>query len=256
MIFILSLFANKAFVQAQTATSTASPAEESKAKQIEDLKERVATKVAELRNFQPKAISGKVKSQTVSTMTIETKTKDLKIELTDGIKVVQYLKNKRTKLTTDDVDNGDKVVVFGQYDMTIDILKAKFILIDNTAPIIYVNGIVKETSEVDFTLTVETQEGIVYIADVERGTKTNQWRNSQLEKGGFSKISIGDIVHIVGTAVPKVDKRVSAMRILDIGQVTGDVSTSPTTDTATPSPGPEITKIPLPDVSGMVTPAP
>src|SRR5688572_27783920 len=83
-------------VAAATPTATPSAGTPTPTNKIDDLKERLATKVAELRQTQRKAIYGTIKAVSVSTFTVETATNDLKIELTDDIKVFQMIKGKRT----------------------------------------------------------------------------------------------------------------------------------------------------------------
>lgn len=196
-------------------------------KQIEDLKERLATKVAQLRQSQRKAIAGTVKTVSVSTATIETKTKDVKIELTDDITIIQYLKGKRTKLAVDDLAKGDNVVVFGEYDATLDLLKAKVIFIQATQPE-RLAGTVTAVDTKEFTVSLATPEGKTVIVDIEKTTKMNLWDGQKLTKGGFSKIVAGDTIHLVGAAVPKKENRLSAIRILDIGNVTNTPTAAPT----------------------------
>ena len=65
-----------------TPTATAKPAVNA---QLEELKDRLATKVAELRDVVRRAVSGTVKTVSISSATVETKTKDIKIELGDDI---------------------------------------------------------------------------------------------------------------------------------------------------------------------------
>ncbi len=219
-------------VLAATATPAATPTSD-KTKQIEDLKERLATKVAELRQTQKKAIFGSVKSVSITSATIETATKDIKIELPDEIKVVQYLKGIRTTLAISDLEKGDMVAVFGTYDATLDLMSAQFIFIQAPPPL-RVAGTVTAIDKVAFTLTVTTAEGQPWTIDIERYTKTNAWSGATgIAKSGFSKIVVGDSVHITGTATPKKDNRMSADRILDLGNLTGAPAPSPT---ATPTP--------------------
>src|SRR3989344_3490561 len=149
-----SLLASRV-VAAPTPEATASGNQQ----QIEDLKERLATKVAQLRQSQRKAIVGTVKAVSVSTATIETKTKDVKIELTDDIVIVQVLKGKRTKLTLDDLAKGDRVVVFGEYDTTLDLLRAKVIFIQSASTVERILGAVTGVDAKAFTVTVTTAEG-------------------------------------------------------------------------------------------------
>ncbi|MEK7587613.1 MAG: hypothetical protein AAB457_02240 [Patescibacteria group bacterium] len=204
-------------------------------KQINDLKDRLATKVAELRQLQRKAIFGTVKAVSASTATIETKTKDVKIELTDDIKIAQIIKGTRTKLTADNLDKGDQVAVFGEFDATLDLLKAKVIFIQ-AAPTQRIAGMVTDTSKADFTLTVKTPEGKNYIVDIETVTKIAVWTADKgITKGGFSKVTVGDTIHVIGMAA-KTDDRISASRILDLGNLTGTAPAATASPTVKPTP--------------------
>jgi hypothetical protein len=212
-------------------TATVTP---TKNKQVEDLKERLATKVAQLSQSERRAIYGTVKTTTISTLTIETASKDIKIELTDDIKVFQMLKGKRTALTTDDVAKGDIVSVFGDWDTAVEVLKAKVIFIHSTNEGVQrVFGTITEAKKSDYTITMSTKDGKTYMIDFEVATKTNVWTKEKgIEKDGFSKLIPGDIILVVGTPVPKKDNRISALRILNIGNLTGE-KPSPTPTPAT-----------------------
>ena len=203
-------------------------------KQIDDLKDRLATKVAELRQSQRRAMIGTVKSVSVSTATIETKTKDIKIELTEDITIIQYLKGKRTELTLDDLAKNDHGVVFGEYDSTLELLKAKIIFIQSTLPQ-RIAGTVTALDKEEFTVTVAT-EGKSVIVDIEKITKISLWDGQTITKAGFSRLAVGDSVHVVGTLVPKKENRLSATRILDIGNITNAPTAAPTpTEAPTPT---------------------
>jgi len=208
---------------AQTPTPTVSE----KSKQIDDLKERLATKVAELKQSQRQAIYGTIKSVSVSTFTVETATKDLKIELTDDIKIFQKIKGVRTALTINDLAKGDIVTVFGEYDATLELLKAKVVFIQSTDPV-RIFGTITDVNKTDYTITITSIDSKTYTIDFETVTKTLQWNGKTLEKGGFSKLIVGDTIHITGTAVAKKENRVSAMRITNIGSTSAISAIIPT----------------------------
>ncbi|KKU86230.1 MAG: hypothetical protein UY16_C0060G0010 [Candidatus Gottesmanbacteria bacterium GW2011_GWA2_47_9] len=236
-----SLLASRV-VAAPTPEATASGNQQ----QIEDLKDRLATKVAELRQSQRRAIVGTVKAVSVSTATIETKTKDIKIELTDDIVIVQVLKGKRTELTLDDLAKGDNVVVFGEYDTTLDLLKAKVIFIQSASVVQRFAGTVKEVDTEQFTITIATSDNKTIIVDIEKATKITLWDGQKLAKGGFTKLAVGNSVHVVGTPVPKKENRISALRILDIGNVTNAPTAAPEEPTPTVKTTPKSTPTPTP----------
>ena len=231
VITLVLLLSSPTAVGAATASVSATP-QDDKTRQIEDLKERLATKVAQLRQEQRKAIAGTVKSVSLTTTVVETKTKDVKIELTDDIKIVQLIKGKRAVLPVDNLAKGDAVVVFGLYDVTLDLLRAKVIFIDGNQPL-RVSGVISDISRDDFTITVATAEKQNFVVDIEKSTKTNLWsRDSGVSKGGFSRMAIGNTIHVVGTPVPKKENRISAQRILDLGNLTGTPLTSPPSATS------------------------
>lgn len=222
-------------VSAASPTATPSATATAKPNQIDDLKERLATKVAQLRQTQRKAIDGSIKVVSVSTITVETKTSDIKIELTDEIKVFQTIKGKRTTLTTENLEKGDHVVVFGEYDTGLELLRAKVIVIYDPLPL-RVAGVVTQVDEEKFTVTIKTKEELSYVVDIEKTTSMMAFDNQNgVVKGGFSKVAAGNIVHLTGTAVPKQENRVSAIRFLNIGNVTGATPTPTPTQEATPS---------------------
>lgn len=236
LIIALCFFAIALPVHAQTATAaaTTTPAD-SKSQQIEDLKDRLATKVAELRQSKRLAAYGTIKSVSISTFVVETKTKDLKIELTDDLKVFQMLKGKRTALKTDNLEKGDIITVFGEYDTTLELLQAKVVFIQAAAPM-QIAGTVTATNKDDYTVTIETTDKKTYTVDFETTTKTSLWNGTALEKGGFSTFIAGDTIFVTGAAVPKKENRVSATRITDLpSQVRGAATSIAPTKSASPS---------------------
>ncbi|MBI5019680.1 hypothetical protein HZB58_05420 [Candidatus Gottesmanbacteria bacterium] len=221
-------------VAAQTATpsSTRAPQTATGSAQMEDLKARLATKVAELRTVVKRAMYGTVKSVSVTSAAIETKTKDIKIELTDDVTVTQLISGKRTNLSIEDIETKDNVTVFGTYDETLDLLKAQFIFIESTVTPVKFSGIVADVDKEDYVLTINTSEGKSFTVDIENTTKTIVWsKEGGLVKGGFSKIAVGDTVHITGTPVAKKENNYRGIRVLNLGNITGSASTPTTTVT-------------------------
>jgi len=225
-------------------TATATPTVSDQMKQIESLKDRLATKVAELNQSQRTAIYGTVKAVSSTTVTVSTATKDIKIELSDTLKVFQMIKAKRTALTTDDIAKNDVVTVFGNYDTTLDLLKGAIVFIQ-TPDSVRISGKITATNKTDYTITIETPEKKEYTIDFETFTKTLAFNGSALEKGGFSKLIVGDTIHVVGTAVPKKENRISATRILTIGESANTKGIAvPPSPTPTPTGEKEITPKP------------
>lgn len=235
LAIISLLFVQSHAVMAATTPPTTKSAESSasgeKTKKLEELKDRLATKVAELRQTQRKALFGTVSDVSLVSLTIETENKNAKLELADDLKVVQLIKEKRTTLSTSDLAKGDIVTVFGEYDSTIDLLKPKIIVIQKK-PSKHIRGKIKEVNKTDFSISVETNDAQVYVVDIESTTKTLSWTTSGgIVKSGFSKLSVGDTVLVSGQPVPKKDLRINADRVVDIGTL----SPTPVQSTETPA---------------------
>lgn len=234
--------------QSATATATSRPtAAASESAQMEELKARLATKVAQLRTVVKRAMSGTVKSVSVTSATIETKTKDIKIELTDDVKVAQMISGKRTNLAIENIEPQDNVTVFGTYDETLDLLKAQYIFIESSTQPTHFSGVVADVDKEAFVLTINTIEGRTLTVDIERTTKTTLWtKESGIAKGGFSKIAVGDTVHVTATPIAKKENSYTGIRILDLGNITNAAGTPSSTITpqASASAAPKTTATP------------
>ena len=73
-------------------------------------------------------------------------------------------------------------------------------------------------------------------------------------KGGFSKLVPGATAHVRGTAVPKKENRISAISLLDLGNVTGATPTPTETVEASPSASPTATAKATPKPTATPTP--
>lgn len=247
---LLSLLILTPSVAAATATPSANTDQDTptptKPQQIEELKERLATKVAQMRQSEKRAIFGTIKSTSISSLVLETTTKDIKIELDDAIKVAQIIKGKRTELTIDDVDTGDVVTVFGDYDPTVDLLKAKIIFIQGTLPL-RVIGNITAVDKNNYTLTLVNPNNQAFIIDIETDTKILAWTADKgLARSGFSKTGAGDTVQVLALPEPKQTTRVSARRILNLGNLVNPTPTPTPTPEASPSATPKETVSPTP----------
>lgn len=221
-----------------TATLKTTPSLEQTAgdrAQIEELKERLATKVAELRTLVKRAMHGTVTTVSITSATVETSTKNIKIELGDEVKVTQVISGKRTVLSTDAIEVDDPITVFGTYDATLDLLQAQYIFIERRVEPKRVLGTITNIDEDNNMITVKTPQDRHIDVDIEKTTKTSSWSKSGgIVKSGFSKLAIGDSIHMVGTPDPKNENQITAIRILNVGNITGEKPT-PTLE-ATPTP--------------------
>jgi hypothetical protein len=232
------------------ATPTASPSGVKKDTQIkiDTLKERLATKVAELKKTSPKALYGSVTQTSISTLTVDTAQKAVKIELYDDIGVYQILKGKRTKLAVDDVAKNDIVTIFGEYDETLDIVTASYIFIEASSEPKRIHGFITSIDKKTNMFVLKGVDGTNYTIDVESATKTQEWTgDGGVVKSGFSKLVVGNFVSIWGTEDEKIPDQYEAIRILLIKSDTQVVNPTPLVlQKASPSATPKNTAKPQP----------
>lgn len=195
-----------------------------KLKQIEILKEKIATKVAEIRQKERGAILGTVKSLDTSTIAITGKGEPQSISFSEDTIFYTLTPTGRTDSTVTKLKAGDSVSIFGYFDEVKKILAAKYIYQEPT-PLVRLGGKITDIDKSNYTVTVKgTQE--TTIVDIETTTKISTYAITVgWAKGGFSKLKLGDRIHVLGTPNSKEPNRISADKMYIIPAV---LQTSPT----------------------------
>lgn len=222
-------------VLAVSPKEATSPAKEKELKiKVQELKERVATRVAQMKLLGKRAIWGEIKSITGNTLVISTKRGERVVETNEETKFWQITRGKRAAIKFSDLAIGEKVHVLGLLNKETETLSAKIIIV-RTHPINF-QGKVKEVDVKGGTITVENlKQEKTWVVDVEATTKIFVWKKGEgLVKSGLSKIEIGDRVHVLATST-KEGESVSALRILVLpGLATGITGEKPTEPTPSP----------------------
>lgn len=183
-----------------------------KLKKIEILKEKIATKVAEMREKEKGAISGTIKKVSKSTLTIATAKGDKTISFSDDV-AYYSLKEGAKKEATAKFQEQEIITAFGYYDQEKTTLAAKYIYFEN--PPLHIQGKIADTDKTNYTITVKEKQGEI-VVDVEKNTQTSLFdrQKKNFIAGGFSRMKVGDIVHILAPPNPKTEnQRVSARKI-------------------------------------------
>lgn len=200
-----------AFGQEKTATSSSE-------KEVEILKEKIASKVAELRQENNQAFSGKIVN--LSENQIEIKDKDDKkvlIKLDPTLTKYYRIKNNQKKeINFSDLEKNDYIVVSG---ITTDKgVNANLIFVDEKYLVEF--GRVIEINKDSYWLKINTLTNENITIDIE--TYTKQWllniKSLELEKTGFSKIKEGDIINFVAKDEKNESDHFSAQKIIVIPQ--------------------------------------
>ncbi len=246
---LLALFAinNKALAVVSTSSSEAS-------KQVKDLKERVATKAAELKEKMRRAWVGDIKLISGKTITLTVKNSDKTVVTDENTLFFRLGADARKKITLDDLDTGEKIVAFGQANEETGQMTAK-VIIAKVLPL-NLNGKVIAVDTKTKTLIVASKRGNFTII-IDTNTKILLWEKGQgLKTAELSQIKVGDRVHVNGLIPAKAkesDKQIAAKRILVLpGKALGIVEEKPAT--ASPTSSPKASPTTTPKISPTPTP--
>lgn len=204
---------------------------------IQELKERVANRVAALKKDKLGGLTGLVKSSSDSALILNVDGDDYSIQLDEEAKVYSVDSNLRKKeVKLSELDKDATASVIGVVDKDEKTATAQLIVLKRGSISIF--GNVLEVSTKDGTITVSTREGKKYTADIEVSTKSNLYNNqtAQLAKVGLSKIEKDSRIHVYGIAGEE-ENRITALRVLILPKSL-TVSEKPITPTNKPSPTP------------------
>jgi len=230
---VLGKIINLSPVKAQTITKDAKPVSSSndstevidKLKQIEKLKEKIATKVAEIREKDRGGLYGTIKKIDNDTIIISNKKGETSIQFSDDSIFYNFVEGKKSESTSKKLMEGMLISALGYFDANRTSLNAKYIYFQS--PIIYISGKISIIDKDNYTITVKENKGDMMI-DIEKSTKTFSYNmdKDNFVKSGFSKLKIGDIVHAVGNMNTKEQDRITA-RTLSIFPNLNKSQTSP-----------------------------
>jgi len=187
--------------------------------QIKDLKEKIATKVAEINEKNTKAISGYITNIKDKIINIKNDDGDYEVKTDETItKYFQISGNRKNEIKLQNLKKGNYIIANGLInDKKID---TNFIYVDEAYSV--KSGKVSEINSDDYYIKVVTLEKENYILDIESYTKKQMLniKTLQLETIGFSKVKEGDTIHFVikKTSEKNENNRFSAQKILIIPQ--------------------------------------
>lgn len=217
----------------KSPTVSPTPAENlmDKLKQIKILKEKIATKVAELREKEMAAIAGTVKAVAANSMTITSVKGERVITISEDVQVFLLSNSSRTPSTAEKIKQGDSIAAIGYVEDAKQTLVASYIYIQNRS-IQHFSGKITNIDRTNFTITIKEKLQEILV-DIEKNTRTAAYDAKQdaLVRAGFSKLAVGDTVHIAATPNVKEEQRFSALRIAAINFDTGTLPTTATTPT-------------------------
>ncbi len=184
-------------VAAQTPSETASSSPTVVIdKDIQQLKEKIANKVSEIRKQNNKAISGFVVSIDGNKMQIKNDEEENQVKFDDTL--TKYFKIngvQKKEIKSEDVKKNDYAIISGV--VADSVITANVVLIDEN--FLIDSGRVIEINKDSFNIEVLTNDKNTYSLDFESDTKQSMLniKSLELEKAGFGKIKEGDTLHFV-----------------------------------------------------------
>lgn len=180
--------------------------------EINSLKDKIASKVAELRLVERRGIFGTVSNVTNSQITI-TDPKDA----TRYIDVDELTKfsspSAKGSFGISDIVKGNTIGALGLYNKQSQRLLARFVDVI-IAPQIF-HGTVITADKSAFTISIATDNKKQYLADVEDVTKTLLYtKDAGLVRAGFSKITNNEHIIVIGFLNKQDPTHITATRIL------------------------------------------
>ena len=209
IIFLLLTIAPKISLAAALDANSNSPAD-SINQQIDQLKDKVASKVAQLKLVEKMGVIGTVTSAT-NTQIIINDVND-KARIIDVDEITQFSSDNNNSYDISDIKKGSKISVLGLYNKDSERLLARFI--NEVSIPLFLNGVISGKDTVNYTLNLSTSDGTNYTVDVEDVTRTFEYRDGDLTEAGFSKLGTMQNAVVVGFPDPKQKDRITASRII------------------------------------------
>lgn len=179
---------------------------------INELKERIASRVAQLKLVERRGIIGTV-----------TDISNTQITLADSLDNTRFIDvDELTKFSSSsekesfgisDIAKGGTISVLGLYNKQSQRILARFVEVVTLPRVL--NGAVTSIDEDDFTVKIVLDTNEVYTIDIEKITKTlSHAKGVGLTRSGFSKIKQGQHVIVIGFPDRKEKNKLTASRFL------------------------------------------
>ncbi len=214
LILVLNVYA---------ATSTPSPVEQ----QIGELKDRIASRVAQLKLVEKRGIIGKVTDISDTQITLT----DIKGE-TRFVDVDELTKFSSTKtndsIGISDIKKNDTLGVLGLYNKQSRKILARSISIITLPKMIH--GFIVNVDADNFILSVSSDNNDQFEVSIETTTKTFFYDkvSGNLVRSGFSKIKEGQKIFVNGQPDKTDNKKISGDRITILPDIVRETKLKPT----------------------------
>jgi len=195
MGYLVSWLVGNTMAQTPSSTASSSPTIEVD-KDIQQLKDKVANKVSEIRKENNKAVSGFITNIEGSLIKLSNNGEINQVKIDDTLtKFFKVLGISKKEIKNSDLSKDDYAIVSGV--VTDNIITANVVLIDEN--FLVDSGKITEINKDNYSIKVLTSDKNTYDLDIETSTKRYMINIKTLAKEtiGFSKLKEGDTVHFV-----------------------------------------------------------
>lgn len=213
-LLLLLLFILLTSVSLAVTNISPAPKEEKEeiGKQINDLTERIASRVAQLKLVEKRGLVGKVIDVSNTQITISDIHSNTRFVDVDELTKFSS-PNAKASFGISDIEKGSTVGIMGLYNKESRRIMARFVTVLNLPR--YIHGTVSSINRDNFQVTIKTKENNKFDIDVETTTIISSPTNSlKLVKSGFSKLTNGDYLIVVGFEDKKKKDLIIASKII------------------------------------------
>lgn len=199
--------------------------------EINQLKDKIASRVSELNLVEKRAIIGTVTEVSTNKISLTGIDGDIKQVDVDEITKFSSVSAKGT-FGLSDLTKGTKVSVLGLYNKQTKRILARFIR--TSVDPVFLTGGISELDSKNFTFSILSEDQKKTNIDVQTPTKILESLkdNVLLKKIGFSRLSVGDRIFLVGYP----DKKDSTLIVADRIILLTDAAKNPSISITAPSP--------------------
>lgn len=206
-----TLYASVAYAATPTITLSTTNAQKEE-EQINKLKDRIASRVAELKLVERRGIIGTVsESSNIQLTLVDTQNNTRFVDVDELTKFASP--TSKDAFGISDITKGDKIGILGLYNKQSRRLLARFIDVLILPKIIH--GAVATIDSENFTIGVKNNLKETFLIDVQTTTKISSYtKTGDIAKSGFSKIKTGERIMVVGFPDQKDKTKIIPNRII------------------------------------------
>lgn len=232
-LIILSICILTATLRSSAFGQTTSPTSAVTQQQIDELKTKIASKVAELKLVEKRGVLGIVTDTSDTQITLTNFNGDIKnIDVDELTKF--YSANKSFGIS--DVKVGQTLGVLGLYNKDSRRILAREV--NDVAPISQIKiGIITNLDQENYEVSISEKNAKKYIFEIEDTTKTFIYTKGTLSKSGFSKLSENQTIIAEGIADKQNKNKFITSRIIALPNIEYSLPQTTPNDSIIPATG-------------------